>query len=678
MPPKRKQQSTPVCGNPLYLSWIQQWEREAQQRNDKNIRFIYKKAADSLAKHPTPFVYPHEASILSGIGPKIVTRLEKRWMEHCKKNGIAISTRQEQSELAADLLDSAPIVKKSRSSKPYVPRHRSGGFALLLGLLELELTGQTATRATLKRVAQPYADMSFDTAEPGTRYTAWSSMNLLLSKALVVAIGRPLMYSLTSEGQLLAEQLARTEGLFKDELACQKDKVTMETTTTTDVPLDAANNFSLEQTLSNELDSGTDQTNNNVLMTKSNTKNIPFTCLFLNVNDEPVQHRDQAERLIDPISGKIHYRICFKALLAVHPVTTLLFRKSKWDKHLDMWTGYIDENNCSLITISSINNSIINEQDIGITGNLLSSTVANSATSGSSIDLTAMPGTFEVILLLDNRELNRRKDSKCIQKGLEKQDINVEVRALPLGDTLWIARGKTSTGHRVELLLDVVLERKEIDDLIASIKDGRYHEQKHRLERCGLPHIIYLVEGYTAEAARRFDQDQIDGILAAVQVSNGFFLKKTRNIDETVDYLTAITRYLKSEFNGKHLHMVTIDGDDFEQMNSQRQTFNSKSKREMRLLNYDDYATMSKKTLPQSINYTTVLMLMAIKGVSAEKANIIARKYPSPQSILKALLSISDESMRQQLFVHQDELVPRRRIGLELSTRIAQYWLGES
>ena len=45
-----------------------------------------------------------------------------------------------------------------------------------------------------------------------------------------------------------------------------------------------------------------------------------------------------------------------------------------------------------------------------------------------------------------------------------------------------------------ELVLDYVVERKRIDDLVASIRDGRYREQKFRFARSGINRPIYLVE----------------------------------------------------------------------------------------------------------------------------------------------------------------------------------------
>ena len=51
-----------------------------------------------------------------------------------------------------------------------------------------------------------------------------------------------------------------------------------------------------------------------------------------------------------------------------------------------------------------------------------------------------------------------------------------ETRQLSVGDFVWIARDQNGK----ELLLPYIIERKRMDDLGSSIKDGRFHEQKVR------------------------------------------------------------------------------------------------------------------------------------------------------------------------------------------------------
>ena len=79
------------------------------------------------------------------------------------------------------------------------------------------------------------------------------------------------------------------------------------------------------------------------------------------------------------------------------------------------------------------------------------------------------------------------------------KQIKVVTENLPLGDFI-ISDEKEDK---------LIIERKTINDLLASIKDGRYDEQSYRLN--GLNHhnhnIIYLIEGDVNKANNRFKSD---------------------------------------------------------------------------------------------------------------------------------------------------------------------------
>lgn len=55
-----------------------------------------------------------------------------------------------------------------------------------------------------------------------------------------------------------------------------------------------------------------------------------------------------------------------------------------------------------------------------------------------------------------------------------------DTRKLSVGDYLWICKPKAGSGISTdkELVLPFVVERKRLDDLVSSIKDGRFKEQK--------------------------------------------------------------------------------------------------------------------------------------------------------------------------------------------------------
>ncbi len=87
-------------------------------------------------------------------------------------------------------------------------------------------------------------------------------------------------------------------------------------------------------------------------------------------------------------------------------------------------------------------------------------------------------GSFDIILLLDSREVKNKRDEELIVRGLSDKGVLVETRVLSVGDMCWIARSRSPNGVVRECVLDYVCERKRLDDLISSIHGGRYEEQK--------------------------------------------------------------------------------------------------------------------------------------------------------------------------------------------------------
>ena len=101
---------------------------------------------------------------------------------------------------------------------------------------------------------------------------------------------------------------------------------------------------------------------------------------------------------------------------------------------------------------------------------------------------------FHLEECLDSNHLVQwpRSRRKVVDNIRSQFNIPVEIKHLPVGDALWIARHKELD---TEYVLDFIVERKNVDDFLGSIKDNRYKDQKLRLKKCGLRKLIYLVEG---------------------------------------------------------------------------------------------------------------------------------------------------------------------------------------
>jgi len=147
-------------------------------------------------------------------------------------------------------------------------------------------------------------------------------------------------------------------------------------------------------------------------------------------------------------------------------------------------------------------------------------------------------------LKIDNREKQLIKLIVALQNMYEF-NYEIIIENLPLGDVIICADDDT------ELLL---IERKSLSDLAASIRDGRYAEQSFRLHH--LPHhnhnIMYLIEGNMNNYSNRYTRIEPKALYSAMftmQYYKGFSVTRTFDIQETAEYILRITDKLHREKN---------------------------------------------------------------------------------------------------------------------------------
>ncbi|XP_043266273.1 crossover junction endonuclease MUS81 isoform X2 [Colletes gigas] len=168
-------------------------------------------------------------------------------------------------------------------------------------------------------------------------------------------------------------------------------------------------------------------------------------------------------------------------------------------------------------------------------------------------DIYLKSNEFDIILLVDTQEISGGKTKPqhdATIKELSKLDIPFEIRHLKVGDFAWIARCRDTNN---ELILPYIAERKRIDDLSASITDGRFHEQKFRLKQSGIEHLLYIIEEH--DKAQRLTIPHSSLIQASVNtlIQDGFSVKYTENHKNSMFYLSSLTRILNDVFKEKNL-----------------------------------------------------------------------------------------------------------------------------
>ena len=148
-------------------------------------------------------------------------------------------------------------------------------------------------------------------------------------------------------------------------------------------------------------------------------------------------------------------------------------------------------------------------------------------------------------LIIDNREHGLYEKCELIL-GNDPGYATIETQVLPLGDILI----KTDEGKDV-----MIVERKTLTDLLASIKDGRYEEQSHRLKHAsGFPshNIVYIIEGMFSTLRTIMEKKLIISAIASLNYFKGFSVIRTSGIQETAEMLI----YMADKIDGNFMKGV--------------------------------------------------------------------------------------------------------------------------
>lgn len=319
------------------------------------------------------------------------------------------------------------------------------------------------------------------------------------------------------------------------------------------------------------------------------------------------------------------------------------------------------------------------------------------------------PKSFTIQLVLDTREVRTSTDRDYISGELMKQGITPQVRALEVGDAMWVAKCHDSnflTGHGEEgdeVMLDWIVERKRLDDLIGSIKDGRFHEQKFRLRRSGIKNVIYLIEEFavthpdSTSGSASQHQEMVASAIASTQVLNEYFIKKTKHLDESIRYLARMTLLLRKMYG---VEDSTSSGDTDGIPNCSTVPPMPVSRIGLipgRRLSSDSYLTILDNlrsrdpTVTYGVSFITfsaltsksdvltlrdvfLKMLMCTRGVTGEKALEIQQIWPTPRHLMEAYMALEPKERETMISNRMSEVVGRKKIAKDLSKRIAEVW----
>lgn len=313
-------------------------------------------------------------------------------------------------------------------------------------------------------------------------------------------------------------------------------------------------------------------------------------------------------------------------------------------------------------------------------------TISDDSSVPSFIPITLDPGTFSVHLVLDVREIRAKTDRDYMQEELTKKGVRPIMRALEVGDAQWVAKChdpgflRRSGSEGDEVVLDYIIERKRLDDLIGSIKDGRFREQKFRLKRSGVKHVTYLIEEISLDQTffSRY-QEAVESAIASTQVVNGFSVKRTQKMDDSIRYLARMTETLKKKYEKRRLNVIpnrVLTARNYLPLLNHLRTAEPGTDY---YISYPAFASLASKSEMLTLRDLYLKMLMCSRGVTGEKAMEIQKIWKTPNDFVKAFERCGSgeegrKKKRELVAAQLGNKVKAKQVGKALSTKIAEVW----
>ena len=248
-------------------------------------------------------------------------------------------------------------------------------------------------------------------------------------------------------------------------------------------------------------------------------------------------------------------------------------------------------------------------------------------------------------LKVDLREKRLIKLLRAYKNQFEFKKIDIEIENLPVGDVI-ICDEKGNE--------KLIVERKSLNDLASSIKDGRYVEQSHRLMNNPVHNhnIIYLIEGNlsTWNWQYKIQANTLYSAIFSLNYYKGFSVIKTHDITETAEYILRMCDKLNRE---KKKVSYYESGE---------------------ILKPKKYCEVVKKVKKDNITPENIgeIILSQIPGVSSHTSQIIMNKYGSLYNLL-CDLDTNQKCLDDLTYITDSGI--ERRISKTSIRNIVQYLL---
>jgi len=223
-------------------------------------------------------------------------------------------------------------------------------------------------------------------------------------------------------------------------------------------------------------------------------------------------------------------------------------------------------------------------------------------------------------IIIDNRE-------KDILELFKNNNIIHQNKNLEIGDIQFVINNE----------IIYIIERKTYDDLGASIKDGRYKEQKIRLLANNNNNIFYIIEG-NKNKCKTLAYNSLLGSIINMLFRDNIKIINSTDINETYKIIIQI----KDKYNNGKFKKIDCDKSDY----------------------VSSIKTNKKENMDK--NMCSIVQLSVIPGVSKKIAEVIINKYISLSNLIEEFKN------NDNLLLANIEL-EKRKLGKVLSKKIYDF-----
>ena len=302
-----------------------------------------------------------------------------------------------------------------------------------------------------------------------------------------------------------------------------------------------------------------------------------------------------------------------------------------------------------------------------------------------------------MLIKIDYRETDLFNECEKILALAEYKNIKILSCSIPLGDIIVCNDDHEKTEEKI------IIERKTLNDLAASIRDGRYTEQGFRLNECNIHNhnIIYAIEGdlrnykSTFFSKNKIDKKALLSSLTSIQYFKGFSIMRTINVTETAEWIIQMADKIQREELKKNVKsfyqnislvapLVVPVYDDSgvltkEQIQTQIDTttlIGDASEIEIEKQNYTNVVANKRikknNVTPENIGE---IMLSQIPGVSTNVAIAIMKKFGTMQKLIDTLKNDISASSPLKDIIISTNLGKNRYLNKTHIANISKYLL---